>query len=524
MAGKPKPMSQIKQLLHLHKQGKGKKTIARDLGISKNTVKCYLDKYHSSKFNIETLLTMDDPVLESIFHPGNPAYKDTRFEDLKSNMDYYEDELKRVGVTQKLLWEEYRQVHPQGYSMSQFCFHLQQHLLTKNPSLPLKHNPGDKLYIDFAGKKLSYIDVDTGEIIECQVFVACLPYSDYGFCMAVRSQGLTDFLYALSCCLKAIGGVPQVLVPDNLKSAITNANRYEPTVNRALEDFANHYNTTVVPARTRKPKDKALVENQVKLIYNRVYAKLRNQQFFDLHTLNQAMVDKTIDHNQTRMQQRPYCREEHFLSEEKTLLQALPEDDFEMKYYREYKAAKNNHIYLTQDKHYYSVPYIYIGQKVKVIYTRSMVRIYAKGEQIASHIRDYKAGKYSTEKEHLCSTHQHYLDRSPEYYMQKAKPISEEFYRLIKNVFQQNRYPEQLYRSCDGMFNLQRKTESGTFSKACLIALKHENYTYRFLLNIITNKMTDQLDDAIIDKKLPDHENIRGKSYYEQQTIKFKQL
>lgn len=520
MAGKVKPMSQIKQLIRLHQQGKGKKTIARNLNISKNTVKVYLDKLRSSKFKTSTLLSMDDPVLEAIFHPGNPAYKDTRFAELKDRLDYYEQELKRVGVTQKLLWEEYRVEHPHGYSHSQFCYHLSQHLRTKNPSMVLKHIPGEKLFIDFAGKKLSYVDAETGEVVYCQVFVACLPYSDYGFCMAVRSQCISDFLYALGCCLKEIGGVPQVLVPDNLKSAITKANPYEPDVNRALEDFANHYNTTVIPTRARKPKDKALVENQVKLIYNRVYAKLRNQQFFDLHTLNLAIKDKTRDHNQTRMQQRPYCREEHFLSEEKPLLQALPEETFELKYYRVYKVAKNNHIYLTCDKHYYSVPYIYISQKVKVVYTRSTVCIYVEGKQVAVHVRDYRVSKYSTEKQHLCSTHQHYLSRSPEYYIQKAKDITEEFYRLIQQVFQQNRYPEQLYRSCDGMFRLQRKTEPEIFSKACLIALKHENYTYGFLLNIIKNKMTDQQDPQP-EKPLPDHENIRGKSYYEQQTLKF---
>jgi len=247
---------------------------------------------------------------------------------------------------------------------------------------------------------------------------------------------------------------------------------------------------------------------------------LRNQQFFELDTLNHAIKEKTLAHNQTRMQQKPYCRQECFLSEEKHLLQALPEKSFELKYYREYKVAKNNHVFLNQDKHYYSVPYSYIGQKAKVIYTRSMVCIYVKGEQVAVHVRDYRAGKYSTEKKHLCSTHKHYLDRSPEYYIQKAKKINEGFYQLIQQVFQQNKHPEQLYRSCDGMFSLQRKTEPETFIKACLIALKHENYTYGFLLNIIRNKMTDQ-QDTQPEKPLPDHDNIRGKSYYKQQTIKF---
>lgn len=256
-----------------------------------------------------------------------------------------------------LLWEEYRREYPGGYGHTQFFFHLSQQLVARRPSMVLEHCAAEKLYVDFAGKPLSYVDIQTGEIISCQVFVACLPYSDYSFAMAVKSQSVEDFLYALSCFLAELGGVPKILVPDNLKSAITKASRYEPDVNSVLDDFANHYKIAVVPARVRKPKDKALVENQVKLIYTRIYAKLRNQQFFDLTSLNQAIGEKIREHNQTRMQQKPYCREECFLADERHLLSPLPEQPFELKYYKELKVAKNNHIYLSQDKHYYSVPY-----------------------------------------------------------------------------------------------------------------------------------------------------------------------
>jgi transposase len=194
MAGKPKEMSQVKQILQMHKQGVGIKTTARNVGVSKNTVKTYLRKYRSSKLSLDILLKMEDHALEKIFHPGNPAYKDNRFDDLKTNLDDYVNDLKNVGVTKKLLWEEYRILNPDGYSLSQFTYHLAQHQLAKNPSMVLTHNPGEKLFVDFAGKKLSYIDRTTGEIIECQVFVACLPYSDYSFCIAVPSQRIDDFI------------------------------------------------------------------------------------------------------------------------------------------------------------------------------------------------------------------------------------------------------------------------------------------------------------------------------------------
>lgn len=520
MAGKPKPMSQIKQLLQLHQQGKGIKFIARSLGISKNTVKAYLAKVALSSLDVQSLLALDDPVMESKFHAGNPAYKDDRFEHFKSKLDYFIKELGRSGVTRQLLWEEYRSEYPGGYSHSQFCYHLSQQLIARKPSMVLHHRAGEKLFIDFAGKKLSYTDPDTGEIIPCQVFVACLPYSDYSFAMAVHSQSIGDFLYALTCCLRQLGGVPQVLVPDNLKSAVVKANRYEPDVNRALEDFANHYQTTVIPARARKPKDKALVENQVKLVYSRVYARLRNQQFFNLDSLNKAIGEKIREHNQTRMQQKPYCREEKFLADEKHLLQSLPDQAFEVKYYRELKVAKNNHIYLAQDKHYYSIPFAYIGQTAKVIYTRTMVRIYANGGQIAVHLRDYKPGRYTTDKEHLCSAHRHYLDRSPDYYLDKANLKSTELHHLFELMFAQNRHPEQLYRSCDGLLSLQRKTDPKQFQKACMIAVEHKNYSYSFVLNILKNKMTDQPGTTRV-KPLPNHENLRGRTYYAQTTIDF---
>lgn len=521
MAGKPKPMSQIKQLLQLHQQGKGIKFIARSLAISKNTVKAYLARTAALPESIPVLLALEDPVLEARYHAGNPAYKDERYEYLKSRFDYYARQLKLVGVNRMLLWQEYRQQQPQGYSYTQFCFHLSQHLLARKPSMVLSHQPAEKLFVDFAGKKLSYTDATTGEVIECQVFTACLPYSDYSFAMAVRSQCVSDFLYALGCCLQELGGVPQVLVPDNLKAAVTKASRYEPDINRAMEDFANHYHTTVVPARARKPKDKALVENQVKLIYTRVYARLRHRQFFDLHSLNQAIAEKVKEHNQTRMQQKPWSREERFLFAEKKLLSPLPEQAFELKHYRELKVAQNNHVYLAQDKHYYSVPYTYIGTKVKVIYTRSMVRVYSKGEQIAVHVRSYQPSGYSTSKEHLCSHHRHYLERSPEYYLKKAKAKSEVLCQLMELLFGQKRYPEQVYRTCDGLLRLQRKAAPQEFDSACRLAIECQSYSYRFVRNVLENNMAGHAGEPKQEQPLPVHGNIRGRDYYAQTNITF---
>jgi transposase len=520
MAGKVKRMNQIKQLLIMHRDGLGVKTIARALSMSKNTVKVYLEKVRillsleCEPYSIASLISLEDYRLEQVFHAGNPAYKDDcRYEYIMTQMEYYHAQLKETGVNRRVLWEEYHCVQPRGYSYSQFCWHLQQYTLAQKPSAVLEHLAGDKLFVDFAGSTLSYTDLETGQAVQCQVFVACLPYSDFGFAMAVRSQKVEDFIHALGCCLQAIGGVPRAIVPDNLKSAVIRSDPYEPTIQQVMEDFGNHYSCSILPARVRKPRDKALVENQVKMIYSRVFAKLRNRQFFDIQSLNAAIAQRMHAHNQTRMQKKPWSREERFLSEEKACLLPLPAESFEIKKYKVLKVAHNNHIYLSEDKNYYSVPHTWIGQKVNVIYTRERVHIYGKSGQIAVHVRSHRPANYTTNPEHLCSQHKFYRDRSPQYYLNLASKKSETLYSLFECVFQQNRYPEQLYKTCDGMLNLARRTNEHTFEKACQIALDNRVYTYSFLKKLIENKATEQ-QDSLQPRSLPGHGNIRGRSYY----------
>lgn len=515
MAAKPKPMSQIKQLLRLHSRGAGKKHIARSLQISRNTVKSYLCKLSEAGWSTDELLELDDHELERRFHSGSPAYKDDRFADFAERVDYFTKELRRVGVTRLLLWQEYRLARPDGYGYSQFCELLARQINVRRPSMVLSHKPGEKLFFDFAGKTMEIVDRGTGQIVPVHLFVACLPYSDFAFAMAVKTQKLEDVVHALVCCLHALGGAPRALVPDNMKAAVVKADRYEPAIHRVLEDLANHYGMCVSPARSARPKDKALVENQVKLIYQRVVAKLRHQVFHGLDTLNRAIAGKVLDHNQTRMQQRPHSRQECFLAEEKSLLLPLPAQAFEIKYTKTYKVAANNHIYLGQDKHYYSVPHQHIGTRVQVVYTRTMVRIFGTGQLLAVHARDRRAGGYSTVREHLCSAHQQYLERSPQYYLNRAG-TGTNLRDLFACIFAQDRYPETLYKTCDGLLALRRKTEPDVFDRACAMALDHQAYTYRFVENVLKNHMADHQHDPTEIATLPRHGNIRGSEYYQQ--------
>lgn len=515
MSGKPKRMSQIKQILHLRKNGDPIKAISRTVQVSRNTIKSLLGKIEAGGWNLDQLLEMEDPVLESHLYAGNAAYMEDRFEKLKNDLDYYASELKKAHVTKNLLWEEYKSVQPDGYSRSQFHYHLLQHIRAQNPSMVLDHRPGNKLFIDFAGKTISYVDRVTGEIVPCQLFVACLPYSSYFFAIAVPSQKLEDFIDALACCIVFLGGVPELLVPDNLKSAVIKASPYEPEINQVLEDFANHYAMAVLPARVCKPKDKAAVEGHVKIAYAQIYARLRHQQFFCIEDLNKAIFEQVVRLNQTRMQKKPFSREEKFLAEEKPLLKSLPQTAFCIRHYREYTVAKNNHIELTQDKHYYSVPYRFIGRKVKVIYTKSLVQIYHSGELIATHLRNRVPSGYTSVKEHLASQHQHYLDRSPAYYIDRANKISEKLGELFTRIFQQDRHPEVLYNSCNGILAISKKTDQEMVEAACDIAFDHGIYSYGFFKNLIRNNMAQFARNKPESPPIPRHNNIRGKEYYQ---------
>jgi len=512
MAGKATAMSTVKQVLQLHESGMSKRQISNQLGINRRTVCTYIDKASSIQLGVEEALKIEDPLLDGKFIAGTAAYTDKRFETLKDMLPYIEQELGKKHVTRRILWQEYILRHPNGYRYTQFCHHLNQQLIARKPSAVLMHTAGEKLFIDFAGDRLEYIDPHTGEVIEVQVFVACLPYSDYTFSMAVKTQSTEDFLYALSCCLEHLGGCVKILVPDNLKAAVIKSDRYEPDLNRLMEDFANHYGCVVIPTRAAHPKDKAKVENNVKIIYSRVYAKLRNQHFFSINELNQALMERTMEHNQTRMQRTDYSRREKFLADEKQLLRELPQERFEVKYYTQLRVAPNNHIYLGRDKRYYSVPYAYIGEKVQVIYTRTLVKIFCKNQQIATHGRVEGFG-YTTIADHLCSTHRHYNKRSANYYIETARTKSPVLEEVITHIFAGSKPPELYYKTCDGLLSLYRKSDRVRFEKACHIALNNSHISYKFIKSLIEGKSL--LADDQAHKPLPfSQENIRGKLYY----------
>lgn len=517
MKNRVKSMNTLRQIIRMKNEGMSNHGLARRLSISRNTIRKYLGLFSVSGKSWAELLLLDDAALNELVNPVRTPEKD-RFEVLKKRFEYMEKELRRVGVTKWLLWEEYRREAPSGYSYSQFCYHFQQWLGGSDPTMHFEHKAGDKLFVDFAGKKLSYVDPDTAEILEAEVFVAILGASQLTYVEAVRSQKKEDFLSAMSGALEFIGGVSLAVVPDNLKSAVTTPDKYEPELNPTLAEWGRYYGTTILPARAARPRDKALVEGAVKLVYQQIYAPMRNQTFRGLGELNRAIGSLLKIYNSRPFHRRDYSRRDLFAEIEQTALAPLPLHPYEFKKHIQAKVAKNSHVWLGEDKHYYSVPYRYIGQKTDVFYNASTVEIFLDYHRIAFHKRNRQPYKYSTCADHMPSTHQFRSEWSPEKFSRWAEAIGPNTAALITQVLEGKTHPEQAYKSCLGILNMARKQDIGKqrLELACKKAIAFGHHNYKFIERILKNKLEAPEQDTDTQYELPLHENIRGEEYYDQ--------
>jgi len=430
----------------------------------------------------------------------------------------YLNDLKRPGATYQTIWQIYRTHFPDGYGYTQFKHHLKDFGKQQEYSMPMQHKYGDKLFIDFSGKKLPIVDRTTGEVTEAEVFIAVLSGSSYTYVEACPSQKMEDFFRCTVNCLEYIGGVPQALVPDNLKSAVTKANNYEAIVNRHYKSLALHYKTVVFPTRAIKPKDKALVEGAVKLVYQRIFFLLSKQTFFSLSELNEQIQVLLKTYNETPFYKQEASRTERFLLYEKSLLSPLPMDAFELKSVKTASVQKNSHAWLEQ--HYYSVPYAHVGKKVQLHYNNRVVEVYYNLERIAIHQRSHQPWAYTTIREHMPSQHQFVMNWSPEKFTKWGQRIGVSVGSYIEKILDTALYPEQAYKSCLGILNLGKTFTNERLEKACLRGLAYDNYSYRTIERILKSKL-DQLEeqpDSSADSdtlELPPNEHLRGSQYYE---------
>ena len=531
MAGKTKEMSLIKQVIQLKMLGRSNRGIARELReagevIDKGTVNGYMKTVERNGWELGWLLTKEDPELERMFHAGSPAYTDRRMEEFLELLPYFREQLsdRRLHVTRQLLWEEYRAKHPEGYGKSQFYEHLRQNLVAQKDIVTVlaqTYKPGEKLMVDYAGDKLAYTDTGTGEVVRVEVFVGCMPYSDYIYVTCVPSQRTEDFLYALRMCLEHLGGVPPIVVPDNLKAAVTKPDRHEPRINEALRDMGNHYRFAVLPCDPASPTQKALVEDAVRITYNRIAAKLRKREFHSLRELNEAVQELCTNLNQTRMQKLPYTREERFHAMEKPLLAPLPETVHEMRYHADLKVQNNCFVELRHDKvtHHYSVPHAHVGRKARVVFTRSWVKIYIDGKPVATHQRKHAPG-YTYQEDHLASKSTAVINRSSAYYMAQAGSRSEECRAYVERVFSPERtsQPEEVYyRLCSAVLSSYRSHDAAIVDLTCRQCLENNVFSYRSFEAILKhNSLTQASDETCQPAPAPTgHANMRGNGYFE---------
>jgi transposase len=515
MANKIIDMSKIRKVIKLYSNGKSKLFISSYLSLSRNTVKKYISLFKVLDIPFSEINKKSDAELEVIFVQKPIEIIDPKLQKVYDFFPQMERELKKVGVSVQIMWEEYIKENPDGYQSSQFRVHYKNWGKRVNPVMHMTHKSGDKMYVDYAGKTLSIRDKLSGEITEVQFFVAILGASQYTYCEASPSQKKEDFVQSVENAMRFYEGVPAAIVPDNLKSAVVKSSRFEPTINETLADLAEHYETTILPARAYKPRDKSLVEGAVKILYGRIYVGLKDLQFYDIESLNEKIWTLLDQHNNKKLTARPYSRLDLFLEDEKYKLRALPVERFEVKYQSFATVMQNGHVQLSEDKNYYSVPFHYIKKKVKLLYTKTNVEIYYKFNRIATHVRNHKSYVYTTNPEHLASSHQFVSDWSPTRFIDWATSIDACVGEYIIQIIERRNHPEQAFKSCLGILSFEKKVGKERLINACKRALDFQTYSFKIIQNILENNLDRAESEDELDQNLPEHSNIRGKNYFQ---------
>jgi len=508
-------MRKIKDILRYRfEAGLSLRGIALALNIGYGTVADYLKRAEAAGLGWPLPPDMQERDLGRLLFPTQPRTGHRRFTE--PDFIQVSQELKCKTVTKQLLWQEYRQQHPlDGYSYAQFCHRYRQWQGRQKRSMRQVHHAGEKLFVDYCGPTMPIVNPDTGEIREAQVFVAVLGASNYTFACASWSQNQVDWLQAHVKAFEFYGGVPEMVVPDNLKSAVLKTHRYEPDINPAYSRLAAHYGVAVIPARPYKPKDKAKAEVAVQIVERWIMARLRHQSFFTLASLNQAISLLLEDLNQRPFKQLPGCRRSQFEQLDQPVLRPLPARPYQ---YAEIKQAKVHIDYhIEYDKHYYSVPHHLVKQTVEAQAGNTTIAIYHQGQRVASHVRSYRKGGHTTCAEHMPRSHRAMQDWSPERFLRWAGDIGSETAAVVSALLQQKRHLEQNYRSILGLLSLTKKYGRERLNNACGRALLIGSPNRRSVESILKQGL-DQVPLESTEEQqslnLDHHENVRGEDYY----------
>jgi transposase len=422
-------------------------------------------------------------------------------------------EYRKKQVTLRLLWEEYKLTCPDGYEYSWFCQHFRAWQKDIDLVMRQEHKLGEKVFVDWAGDPLAVIDPLSGEVRPCYLFLGVLGASNYTFAEPALSQDSASFLSLHVHMFEFFGGVPELLVPDNLKTGVTSPSYYEPDLNPAYSALAEHYGCCVLPTRPGRPRDKAKVEAGVLFAERRILAALRNRRFFSLDEVKEAVAAELAKLNERPLQKLPGSRLSVFASEEQPLLRPLPERPYEHRDRKRARVHIDYHVELFG--HYYSVPYALARADVEIRYTPHVVEVFHEGVRIASHMRNDTKGRATTDPEHMPPRHRHYLEWTPERFESWAKKIGPETERLVIAVMARYRHPALGYRSCLGILRLEQRYGAVRLEAAAERTLRFGGASYQSVKHILKAGLDQKAWPAPTSAPEPlFHENLRGPDYY----------
>ena len=508
-------MRKIKTILRLHYESKlSQRQIARSVELSVGVINKYLSRAASLGLSWPLPAEYEDEVtLLKLLQPAPQA--PTIALGAVINFPAIHRELRRKSVTLQLLWEEHNSKTLRPISYNHFCLLYRAWKKTQPKSMRQTHKAGDKIFVDYAGPTIEIIDPDTGEIRRAQIFVGILGASNYTYAEATWTQQLPDWISSHRRMLEFFGGVPALIVPDNLRSGISKACRYEPEVNPTYADFIDYYGTAVLPARPYKPKDKAKAENAVLIVERWIMARLRNEIFSGLAQLNKAISNLVSDLNSRPFKKMPGSRISTFEDIEKSALRPLPAHPYEYKHYKKARVHIDYHIELEQ--HYYSVPYQWIGKEVDLRFSAECIECWYQGKQIALHTRSYRKGSHTTLADHMPKAHRKHMEWTPGRFLNWSTQVGTATTRLVKHLLECKPHPEQGYRSCLGLLNLSKRYGNIRLEKACERAWQLGARTRRSVDSILSHNLEEQPtnnENIKISEHSIQHENLRGKNHY----------
>lgn len=504
-------MRKIQEIFRQHELGHSNREIGRSLNMSPGTVSNYLYRARASGIDLSSTLELSEAQLHERLFLTSKAPLSKR---VLPDWEQIHAELRKKGMTLMLLWREYREQHLDGVGYSRFCEHYQRYVKQVSPVMRQVHKAGEKSFVDYAGMTVPWIEPTTGELHEAQVFVGSLGASQFTFVDVTASQSLPDWINSHIRMWDYFGGVSRIVVPDNLKSGVTKAHRYDPDINANYQHVGEHYGFAIVPARAAEPKDKAKVENAVGCVERQILAPLRHITFTSIAEINAAIKPRLAAFNLQSFQKMKTSRQELFNTLDKPALNPLPPERY---HYAEWKHAKIHIDYhFVFDDHYYSVPYQYIHHSVELRATAKTVECFYQGKRIAAHVRSKARYQHTTLLEHMPKNHQAHAEWTPERIKRWALKIGSNTSGFIESMISSRAFPEQAFRSCLGLLRLGSRFGEVRLEKACTIALGAGMTRYQQVERLLKNKMDElEMPQEHTTPVIPSHQNIRGSDYYQ---------